>query len=400
MKKYFLLILLIGGFFFLPIRSYATSGACSSHAGVNCNAGADWDGSVICNDGWKNSSVKYSDMVECAEQPKYYCTPEQYNELQDKYSIASLVKQAQDINIDIANVDAEYEQAIINNRARVASAESINSRELLILRQWEIEKNALISSQNSILNQLNQGEKSVNYECSLLGEAEHYNQLSNFLTQLQSLNTTNLICQENSYLVGDKCFCSDGYVVLNNKCVTYVAACQSKYGINSYGDKSFCYCTDGFGWNSERTACIKKTAINNKASKTNNNSEIDKKLAEKLKGKILLQVESHGEAWYVNPTDGARHYMADGDAAYNVMRNFGVGVTNKDLERIKSSKTFAKSNSGKIFLQVESHGEAYYVDFNGNAHYLKDGAAAYEVMRSLGLGITNNDLSKISEGSL
>jgi hypothetical protein len=120
----------------------------------------------------------------------------------------------------------------------------------------------------------------------------------------------------------------------------------------------------------------------------------------RLKGKILLQVESHGEAWYINPKDAKKYYMADGNKAYNLMRNFGIGITNKNLDKIKSNKVFAKSNSGKIFLQVESKGEAYYIDFNGIAHYLKDGTAAYEVMRSLGLGITNSDLNKISEGSL
>ncbi len=34
-------------------------GACSSHNGVNCAAGPDSDGSVICNDGWRNSSVAF-----------------------------------------------------------------------------------------------------------------------------------------------------------------------------------------------------------------------------------------------------------------------------------------------------------------------------------------------------
>lgn len=38
----------------------ASSGACSWHDGVNCLAGPDVDGSVICNDGWLNSSVQYS----------------------------------------------------------------------------------------------------------------------------------------------------------------------------------------------------------------------------------------------------------------------------------------------------------------------------------------------------
>ncbi len=125
---------------------------------------------------------------------------------------------------------------------------------------------------------------------------------------------------------------------------------------------------------------------------------IDKKLINKIKGRILLQVESHGEAWYVNPKDEKKYYMANGDEAYNIMRNLGVGITNKDLEKIKSDKNFAKKHSGKIFLQVEAHGEAYYIDSEGNEHYLKNGEAAYDIMRELGLGITNNDIRKIDIG--
>lgn len=54
--------------FFVP-AVFATSGACSSHGGVNCAAGPDADGSVICTDGWLNSSVEYSSMVMCEGTP-------------------------------------------------------------------------------------------------------------------------------------------------------------------------------------------------------------------------------------------------------------------------------------------------------------------------------------------
>lgn len=33
--------------------------ACMGHGGVNCAAGPDTDGSVICVDGWRNSNVDY-----------------------------------------------------------------------------------------------------------------------------------------------------------------------------------------------------------------------------------------------------------------------------------------------------------------------------------------------------
>jgi len=49
-------------------------------------------------------------------------------------------------------------------------------------------------------------------------------------------------------------------------------------------------------------------------------------LAEKLSGRILLQVEEHGEAWYVNPSDLKRYYMENGEEAYRMMRELSVGT--------------------------------------------------------------------------
>lgn len=66
MKKLFLLpvALLLATFLFIsPV--FATSGCCSSHGGVNCAAGAQGNGHVICNDGWTGSSCLYSSMVMC-----------------------------------------------------------------------------------------------------------------------------------------------------------------------------------------------------------------------------------------------------------------------------------------------------------------------------------------------
>ena len=65
MKKFILpiLILLFATF---PAISFATSGACSYHGGVDCAAGPQADGTVICNDGWTGSSVSYDSMAECS----------------------------------------------------------------------------------------------------------------------------------------------------------------------------------------------------------------------------------------------------------------------------------------------------------------------------------------------
>ena len=58
------------------------------------------------------------------------------------------------------------------------------------------------------------------------------------------------------------------------------------------------------------------------------------KVIDSTRGYILLQVESRGEAWYVNPVDEKRYYMRDGSAAYSMMRSFGLGITTADLEKI------------------------------------------------------------------
>ncbi len=56
----------------LPVnKTFAISGACSYHSGVNCSAGASYSGNVQCNDGWINSSVAFSDTDEC--QISYSC---------------------------------------------------------------------------------------------------------------------------------------------------------------------------------------------------------------------------------------------------------------------------------------------------------------------------------------
>ena len=119
-----------------------------------------------------------------------------------------------------------------------------------------------------------------------------------------------------------------------------------------------------------------------------------------LNGRILLQVESHGEAWYVNPKDGQRYYMADGNAAFNIMRTLSLGMANKDVERMKTDATYRQKFIGKILLQVESHGEAYYISPDGRYNYLKDGAAAYDIMTKTSLGVSDVNLNKITPNEI
>lgn len=145
-------------------------------------------------------------------------------------------------------------------------------------------------------------------------------------------------------------------------------------------------------------------------------AKYDAAMQTRLKGSILLQVEEHGEAWYVNPNDSLRYYMANGDVAYEMMRSFSLGITDADLAKIPSvantdemnaarsacsTNALANRLKGYILLQVQQHGEAWYVDPDTcHAIYMRDGDVAYEIMRYLSLGVTNTDLEKLPTGNI
>jgi hypothetical protein len=57
--------------------------------------------------------------------------------------------------------------------------------------------------------------------------------------------------------------------------------------------------------------------------------------AQKSAGLIFIQTEGHGEAWYVNPRDDKRYFLGRPTDAFNVMRQLGLGVTNQDFAKLK-----------------------------------------------------------------
>lgn len=117
-----------------------------------------------------------------------------------------------------------------------------------------------------------------------------------------------------------------------------------------------------------------------------------------LKGFILLQVEENGEAWYVYPENERRYGLGRPSQAFDIMRNLSLGVKHDFLE---SNQHFPDRLAGRILLDVEEHGEAYYIyPADLKKYYLGRPADAFHVMRDLSLGITNQDLASIPIGNL
>ena len=125
-------------------------------------------------------------------------------------------------------------------------------------------------------------------------------------------------------------------------------------------------------------------------------TKVNSALAKRLAGRILLQVEGQGQAWYVNPVNGSKYFLGRPADAFAIMRKLALGVSNKTWATFKNGKAPARL-AGRILLKVEDKGMAYYVNpIDLKMYYLGRPADAFSVMRSLGLGVTNANLRQIS----
>ncbi len=121
-------------------------------------------------------------------------------------------------------------------------------------------------------------------------------------------------------------------------------------------------------------------------------------LSNSLSGLILLQVEEKGEAWYVEPQNNERHFLGLPSDAFTMMRKFGLGISENNFNKFQEEGV-PSNFFGRIFLRVESKGEAYYINpVDLKMHYLALPADAFRIMSELALGITNNDIRQIPLG--
>lgn len=128
----------------------------------------------------------------------------------------------------------------------------------------------------------------------------------------------------------------------------------------------------------------------------------DVNLENRLAGRILLDVQAKGEAWWVDPLTKSRLFLGRPDDAFKIMRGQGLGITNVDLSQIakesesRGVSSLARRLSGRILLQVEDKGQAWFVNpVTFKRHSLGRPADAFNVMRNLGLGITEDNLNKV-----
>ena len=122
----------------------------------------------------------------------------------------------------------------------------------------------------------------------------------------------------------------------------------------------------------------------------------DPVLAQRLRGRLLLQAESRGEAWYVHPDSIQRHYLGRSDHAFALLEIFKQELAAEELmEYLYNNDAFPQQYLGRI-LYSRTSSERYYIDpvTRHALKYAKPGELM-QLLSSAMLGIADADLRKI-----
>lgn len=79
---------------------------------------------------------------------------------------------------------------------------------------------------------------------------------------------------------------------------------------------------------------------------------LDAKVLQGSLGHIYIQVETNGEAWYVEPKTKRRYYLGRPNEAFAIMNKFGIGISNEDLNKIPVGQ-FSKVQLDRINKMLE-----------------------------------------------
>ncbi|NCU44353.1 hypothetical protein EOM71_01605 [Candidatus Falkowbacteria bacterium] len=121
-------------------------------------------------------------------------------------------------------------------------------------------------------------------------------------------------------------------------------------------------------------------------------------------GKILLAVEGHGEAWYINPADDKKYYLGRPADAFQIMRSLAIGISNTDfslLEKGQLAPAKIQRLSGRILLKPQDKGKAYYFEPSKlKLYYLGRPTDAFQIMKETALGAANEHIDPIPAGTI
>jgi len=271
MQKIILFSILIISSFILfgSNNASATSGACSSHLGVNCSAGPTIDRKVMCNDGWTNSSVYFSDADECkasscvAPSGSECRTESDYSSLQSRLLYqggylggstsgqGSLTNCRNEIN-QYQSAPQSYNSCLANSSSNNYSPSSYSSSDIdsYVNAKMQIYCTDKYGSNSNYLP----SDKTC--KCNDGYVFDKNNQCSPKDTVHQASCTADLGPDARYNSSTNTCQCINGYGInKNSQCVPVVNVCIEMYGTNIHAEGIKCICDSGYSYNESSKTC-------------------------------------------------------------------------------------------------------------------------------------------------
>lgn len=165
-------------------NAFATEGTCAWHGGVECSLMADWDGSAICKDGWRDSSEMYFQMKEC-KIGRHYCTEDEAKQIDLIYNITKLGELITDISNQIIDVNTTaLQQNLATYNEKGVAKIYIERKQAQIEKEREIKVLGLQSEYNMAQKNYWNARNQTDKECYVLGDKHYYEEQIDFLNQL------------------------------------------------------------------------------------------------------------------------------------------------------------------------------------------------------------------------
>jgi uncharacterized protein YkwD len=118
----------------------------------------------------------------------------------------------------------------------------------------------------------------------------------------------------------------------------------------------------------------------------------DKNFIARVKGKIFIQVQDRGQAWYINPQDGKRYELNSSANILSLIRKFGLGISNDNLSKIVSA---APAVVAVPAVKIPATAGIPY-DLNYLEQKINDLVNAQRVANSLPALVWNSDIAAVA----
>jgi len=126
----------------------------------------------------------------------------------------------------------------------------------------------------------------------------------------------------------------------------------------------------------------------------------------KARGYLLLDPQESDGVWYIHPLSVRPYNISRPFAAFKMISQQGIGVSNTTLKKIPTARSSSRGNiklrkklAGRILLQVQNNGKAWYVNPRDlKRYYLGRSDEMLASIRQLGIPVyANNDPEEAKE---